>query len=304
MIDVCIIGAGPAGMTAALYALRGGLKVAVIEQGVPGGQLLKTEMIENYPGFSGGVSAFELANNMYAQISVLPGFTQVTDTAKKVRKTVEGFSVEISTGTVEARSVIIATGGNPRLLEIPGEKEYSGKGVSYCAICDGFFFKDKRVAVIGGGNTALEDALYLSKIAREVYLVHRRDSFRGSKILADKLMEHENLHLVLDSVPVEIKGEVKVRELVVKNTVTGAVSSIDLDGVFVAIGQNMNSDFVREIVAIDDSNHIIVDEKLETVIPGLFACGDVIAKTLRQVSTAVGDGAVAGQMAYEYVSSL
>lgn len=304
MIDVCIIGAGPAGMTAALYALRGGLQVAVIEQGVPGGQLLKTEMIENYPGFSGGVSAFELANNMYAQISVLPGFTQVTDTARKVRKTVEGFSVEISTGTVEARSVIIATGGNPRLLEIPGEKEYSGKGVSYCAICDGFFFKDKRVAVIGGGNTALEDALYLSKIAKEVYLVHRRDSFRGSKILADKLMEHENLHLVLDSVPVEIKGEVKVRELVVKNTATGAVSSIDLDGVFVAIGQNMNSDFVREIVAIDDSNHIIVDEKLETVIPGLFACGDVIAKTLRQVSTAVGDGAVAGQMAYEYVSSL
>lgn len=304
MIDVCIIGAGPAGMTAALYALRGGLKVAVIEQGVPGGQLLKTEMIENYPGFSGGVSAFELANNMYAQISVLPGFTQVTDTARKVRKTAEGFSVEISTGTVEARSVVIATGGNPRLLEIPGEKEYSGKGVSYCAICDGFFFKDKRVAVIGGGNTALEDALYLSKIAKEVYLVHRRDSFRGSKILADKLMEHENLHLVLDSVPVEIKGEVKVRELVVKNTATGAVSSIDLDGVFVAIGQNMNSDFVREIVAIDDSNHIIVDEKLETVIPGLFACGDVIAKTLRQVSTAVGDGAVAGQMAYEYVSSL
>ena len=304
MIDVCIIGAGPAGMTAALYALRGGLQVAVIEQGVPGGQLLKTEMIENYPGFSGGVSAFELANNMYAQISVLPGFTQVTDTARKVRKTVEGFSVEISTGTVEARSVIIATGGTPRLLEIPGEKEYSGKGVSYCAICDGFFFKDKRVAVIGGGNTALEDALYLSKIAKEVYLVHRRDSFRGSKILADKLMEHENLHLVLDSVPVEIKGEVKVRELVVKNTATGSVSSIDLDGVFVAIGQNMNSDFVREIVAIDDSNHIIVDEKLETVIPGLFACGDVIAKTLRQVSTAVGDGAVAGQMAYEYVSSL
>ena len=152
MFDLCVIGAGPAGLTAALYALRGGLEVALLEQGVPGGQLLKTEMIENYPGFSGGVAALELANNMYAQVSVLPGFTSINDTASAVNRIDGGFRVSISSGSVEAKSVILATGGNPRSLSIPGEREFAGKGVSYCAICDGFFFRNKTCDCIGSGK--------------------------------------------------------------------------------------------------------------------------------------------------------
>lgn len=304
MLDVTIIGAGPAGMTAALYALRSGLNVGVMEQGAPGGQLLKTEKIDNYPGFADGVMGMELATNMFMQISSFPNFTLISETAKKITKKTHGFIIDISTGTVETRTVIVATGGYPRTLDIPGEVEYSGKGVSYCAICDGFFFKDKVVSVIGGGNTALEDAIYLASIAKEVYLIHRRNTFRGSKILVDILNEHDNVHLVLEKVPIEIKGDSKVSEIVIKDTITEEVTSLFVNGVFMAIGQIMNSDFVKDILAIDDSGHIIVDEKMESVIPGLFACGDIISKDLRQVSTAVGDGAIAGQMAYEYLSRL
>ncbi|MDD2371816.1 MAG: thioredoxin-disulfide reductase [Firmicutes bacterium] len=304
MLDLTIIGAGPAGMTAALYALRSGLKVGMIEQGAPGGQLLKTEKIDNYPGFADGVLGMDLATNMFMQISNFDSFKLINDTAKKITRSSNSFIVDISSGTVESRTVIIATGGYPRTLDIPGEKEYSGKGVSYCAICDGFFFKDKIVAVIGGGNTALEDAMYLSSIAKEVYLIHRRNNFRGSKILVDKIKSISNVHLVLEKVPVEIKGDTKVSEIVVKDVKTESITSLFVNGVFLAIGQIMNSDFVKDSLATDDSGHIVVDEKMESITPGLFACGDVITKDLRQVSTAVGDGAIAGQMAYEYLSKL
>ncbi len=304
MLDVTIIGAGPAGMTAALYALRSGLNVCIMEQGAPGGQLLKTEKIDNYPGFADGVLGMELATNMFMQISSFANFSLINETAKKITRKPHGFTIDISTGTVETKSVIVATGGYPRTLDIPGESEYSGKGVSYCAICDGFFFKDKIVSVIGGGNTALEDAVYLASIAKEVYLIHRRNTFRGSKILVDKLKEHANVHLVLEKVPVEIKGETKVSEIILKDTKTEEITSLFVNGVFLAIGQIMNVDFVKDILATDDSGHIVVDEKMESVIPGLFACGDIISKDLRQVSTAVGDGAIAGQMAYEYLSRL
>ncbi len=304
MLDLTIIGAGPAGMTAALYALRSGLNVGIIEQGAPGGQLLKTEKIDNYPGFADGVLGMDLATNMFIQISAFENFQLINDTAKKITRTSNGFTVDISTEKVETKAVIIATGGYPRTLDIPGEKEYSGKGVSYCAICDGFFFKGKIVAVIGGGNTALEDAIYLSSMAKEVYLIHRRNTFRGSKILVDKLKSLSNVHLVLEKIPVEIKGDNKVSEIVVKDVKKNVISNLYVNGVFLAIGQIMNSDFVKETLATDDTGHIVVDEKMKSVIPGLFACGDVITKDLRQVSTAVGDGAIAGQMAYEYLSKL
>lgn len=303
MKDIIIIGSGPAGMTAALYALRSGLSIAIIEQGAPGGMLLKTEMIENYPGFEHGIGGMELANNMYLQIQGFDTLTLINDTAKSIRKKNHHFEVITSSGTQEAKSVILATGGYPRSLNVPGEREYAGKGVSYCAICDGFFFRGKTVAVVGGGNTALEDALYLASIAKDVYLIHRRKEFRASKILQDKLAEHTNLHLVLESVPKTILGETKVNALVLEDVNTHQETTIELDGVFVAVGQILNSKVAEDILMPNDAGQIPVNEKMETDVPGLFACGDVIAKHLRQVSTAVGDGAVAGQMAYEYISN-
>lgn len=304
MLDLTIIGAGPAGMTAALYALRSGLNVGMIEQGAPGGQLLKTEKIDNYPGFAEGVLGMDLATSMYLQISSFENFKLINDTAKKITQTSSGFAVKVSTGSVDSKSVIIASGGYPKTLDIPGEKEFAGKGVSYCAICDGFFFKNKVVAVIGGGNTALEDAIYLSSIVKDVYLIHRRGSFRGSKILVDKLESHANIHVVLEKAPVEIKGDNKVSGILVKDLKTNTISSMSVDGVFLAIGQIMNSDFVKDILDTDATGHVDVDKKMESSIPGLFACGDIINKDLRQVSTAVGDGAIAGQMAYDYINQL
>lgn len=304
MLDLTIIGAGPAGMTAALYALRSGLNVAILEQGVPGGQLLKTEKIENYPGFADGVLGMDLANNMFMQISTFENFKLINDVAKKITRTANGFAVQISTGTVDSKAVIVASGGYPKTLDIPGEKEFSGKGVSYCAICDGFFFRNKIVAVIGGGNTALEDTIYLASIVKEVYIIHRRNSFRGNQILVDRLKNYDNIHIILEKAPVEIKGSNKVSEILVKDLKTNTISSIFVECVFLAIGQIMNSDFVKDSLATDDLGHIVVDEKMESVIPGLFACGDIITKDLRQVSTAVGDGAIAGQMAYEYINRL
>lgn len=304
MIDVCVIGGGPAGMTAALYALRSGLTVAMVEEGAPGGQLLKTEKIDNYPGFADGVLGMDLATNMFLQVSAFPDFSLIGETAKKIHKLNGFFQVELSTGNVKAKAIVLATGGYPRTLNVPGEREYQGKGVSYCAICDGFFFKGKTVAVVGGGNTALEDAIYLSSIAKEVYLVHRRREFRGSQILVNRLKDYENLHLILEVVPTEIRGNSKVSELLLQNLSDFQQTSLFVDGVFVAIGQVMNSGFVKDILAVNEAGQVMVDEKMETIIPGLFACGDVIAKNLRQVSTAVGDGAIAGQMAYEYISNL
>ncbi len=304
MLDLTIIGAGPAGMTAALYALRSGLSVAIIEQGAPGGQLLKTEKIENYPGFVDGVLGMDLATNMFMQINAFENFKLINDTAKKISKNADNFTVNISIGTVDSKAVIVATGGYPKTLDIPGEKQFAGKGVSYCAICDGFFFKNKVVAVIGGGNTALEDAIYLASIAKEVYLIHRRNTFRGSQILVDKLKSYNNVHLVLEKVPVEIKGDTKVSEILVKDLKTNEITSMFVNGVFLAIGQIMNSEFVKDSLDTDGLGHIVVNEKMASVTSGIFACGDIITKNLRQVSTAVGDGAIAGQMAYEYISQL
>ncbi|MCI0502251.1 MAG: thioredoxin-disulfide reductase [Fusobacteria bacterium] len=301
MVDLCIIGGGPAGMTAALYGLRGGLSVNLIEQGMPGGQLLKTERIDNYPGFSDGVLGSDLALSMYDQVSKFDEFSLVNAEAKSFKKEGSTFIIEAGSKSIEAKALILATGGNPRNLNVPGEVEYAGRGVSYCAICDGFFFKDKTVAVIGGGNTALEDAIYLTSIAKEVYLIHRRNEFRGSQILVDELKDYANLHVMLEKVPVSISGDTKVNQLIIKDTNSLEETSLFIDGVFVAVGQIMNSGIVKNFVSVDDSGSVQVDEKMETSLPGLFACGDIVSKTLKQVSTAVGDGALAGQMAYEFI---
>lgn len=301
MLDVCIIGGGPAGMTAALYALRGGLTVNLVEQGMPGGQLLKTKKIDNYPGFTDGILGSDLAVNMFSQISKFENFKLINAEVKSFTKENEVFIVDAGSARVETKTLILATGGNPRNLNIPGELEFAGKGVSYCAICDGFFFKDKVVAVIGGGNTALEEAIYLSSIAKEVYLIHRRNEFRGSRILVDELEKYDNLHLLLEKVPVKIKGDSKVNEVVLKDVNSGDLNSIYVNGIFIAVGQKMNNEIAGKLISIDDSGSIVVDGKMQTSLPGLFACGDIIEKSLKQVSTAIGDGALAGQMAYDYL---
>lgn len=295
MTDVIILGGGPSGLTAALYSLRSGLSVTLIEKGAPGGQLLNTESIENYPGFPEGIKGMELATNFFTQIGSFPNLNYVTGEVTAVKEISGGVSVTTSEEIYEGKTLIISTGGSPRFLGIPGEMEFVGKGVSYCAVCDGFFFKDKTVAVVGGGNTAVEDALYLSGIAKEVHLIHRRDSFRASPLLVSKLREKENIYLNLSDTPVEILGDTRV------TGVRLAVDTLTIDGIFVAIGQKMNTGFLNDLVKLDGNGAICVNERMQTSIPGIYACGDVVSKPLRQVSTAVGDGAIAGQEVYHFL---
>lgn len=295
MTDVIILGGGPSGLTAALYSLRSGLNVTLIEKGAPGGQLLNTEAIENYPGFPEGIKGMELATNFFTQISSFPNLNYVTGEVTSLTEISGGFRVTTTGETYEGKTVIISSGGSPRYLEVPGEAEYTGKGVSYCAICDGFFFRDKIVAVVGGGNTAVEDALYLSGIAKEVYLIHRRDTFRASPLLTSKLKEKENIHLKLSDTPTAVLGEDRVTGVVLQN------ETLAISGIFIAIGQEMNTGFLGNLIELDENDAIRVNEHMQTSIPGIFACGDVISKPLRQVSTAVGDGAIAGQEVYHFL---
>ena len=304
MRDLIIIGGGPAGLTAALYALRSGNKVTLIEEGAPGGQLLKTEKIDNYPGFADGVLGMELATNMFQQINNYNNLTLETQTVVSIKKETDKISVITGSGNnIEGQALILAMGGNPRLLEVPGEVEYTGKGVSYCAICDGFFFNDKVTTVVGGGDTAIEDALYLAKIAKEVHLIHRRDTFRASKILTEQLKNHKNIKLHLNFTPTAIIGDNKVEKIEIASTTGSENKTIETNGVFVAIGQKMNTDFLNSQIPLNKYGRIIVNHKMATEVEGIFACGDIVAKSLYQVSTAVGDGAVAGQEAVYYIEN-
>ena len=304
MRDLIIVGAGPAGLTAALYALRSGNKVTLIEQGAPGGQLLKTEKIDNYPGFANGILGMELATNMFQQISSYSNLELETQTVVSIKKETDKVVVTTGNGNaIESHALVLAMGGNPRLLDIPGEVEYTGKGVSYCAICDGFFFKDKITTVIGGGDTAVENALYLAKISKEVHLIHRRDTFRAFKILTEQLKNHNNIQLHLNYTPKAILGGTKVEKIEIESTSGESNKTIETNGVFVAIGQKMNTDFLNNQIPLNKDSRIIVNHKMATEIQGIFACGDIIAKSLYQVSTAVGDGAVAGQEAVYYIEN-
>lgn len=298
MIDTIIIGGGPAGLTAALYTLRSGISVTLIEQGAPGGQLLKTERIDNYPGFIEGITGMNLATNMFGQVAAFSNFNYVTGQVLEVAKDKDLITVKTDSGLLEAKTLIIASGGTPRLLQIPGEDTFSGRGVSYCAICDGFFFKGKDVAVIGGGYTAVEDALYLSGIANKVHLVHRRETFRANPLLVAKLKEKENIYFHLNETPLEILGTTKVEKLVLKK------ETLNLNGIFVAIGQDTNVSFLGDLIDLSDNKGILVNLKGETNVSGIYACGDVTEKILKQVSTAVGDGAVCGQEVCRFLENL
>lgn len=298
MYDLIILGAGPAGLTAGIYAARGGLNAVIVESKAVGGQAALTAEIENYPGFA-SVSGYELVSLMQAQCEAL-GVSFVFDAP--VALALEGDVKRVNTaysGTLEARAVILATGALPRTLGIERESELMGGGVSYCATCDGAFFRGKPVAVVGGGNTAVEDALYLEKFASEVYLIHRRDALRADAILADRV-KNSGVHIVWDSVVTALEGDKKLQSVTLKNVKSGDTSSLAVNGLFVAVGQKPATEGLTGVEL--DGGYIVTDSEMRTSLPGVFAAGDVRKKTLRQVVTAAADGAVAAESAIKFLN--
>lgn len=298
MYDLIILGAGPAGLTAGIYAARGGLNAVIVESKAVGGQAALTAEIENYPGFA-SVSGYELVSLMQAQCEAL-GVSFVFDAP--VTLSLDGGVKRVETaysGTLEARAVILAMGALPRTLGIERESELLGGGVSYCATCDGAFFRGKPVAVVGGGNTAVEDALYLEKFASEVYLIHRRDALRADAILADRV-KNSGVHIVWDSVVTALDGDKKLQSVTLKNVKSGDTSSLAVNGLFVAVGQKPATEGLTGVEL--DGGYIVTDSEMRTSLPGVFAAGDVRKKTLRQVVTAAADGAVAAESAIKFLN--
>ncbi len=299
MYDVIILGAGPAGLTAGIYAARGGLNAVIVESKAVGGQAALTAEIENYPGFE-SVSGFELVSLIQAQCERL-GVAFVYD--NPVNVSLDGNIKSVKTaysGVLEARAVIIATGAMPRTLGLPRESALMGGGVSYCATCDGAFFKGKAVAVVGGGNTAAEDALYLEKFASSVTLIHRRDALRADAILAKRIAE-STVKVAWDSVVTQLNGEKKLSSVTLKNVKTGELSDLPVSGLFVAVGQTPATEGLRGVEL--DGGYIVTDEEMRTSLPGVFAAGDVRKKTLRQVVTATADGAIAAESAIKLLNT-
>ena len=300
MYELIIIGGGPAGMAAAIYAARAELDFVVIEGSMmPGGQVLTTSDVDNYPGLP-GVGGFELANKLAEHAKAL-GARFMTENVLSMKA--EG-SIKIITtekNTYESRSVIISTGAVHRKAGVRGEEEYAGRGVSYCATCDGAFFRNKVAAVVGGGDVALEDALYLSRLCSKVYLIHRRDEFRAAKSLVTKAKQVENIEFILDSIVEEIKGENKVTSVIIRNKNTDAENEIAVNGVFFAVGMQPMTAYVDEAVAVDEAGYILAGEDCCTNIEGVFAAGDIRTKQLRQIITAVADGANAVTSVEKYL---
>ena len=300
--DMLIIGGGPGGYTAALYAARAGLNVMLLEKLSAGGQMAQSHQIDNYPGFEDGIDGFALADKMQRQAERFGAKTEYAEVYRvDLRATPK--VVESSEGTFYGRTVVLATGANPRELGIPGERELVGRGVAYCAACDGMFFKGKTVAVVGGGNSAVADALLLSRIAKKVYLIHRRDSLRATKVYHEPLKNAENVEFLWSSQIEEFFHQDKLSGIRVKNLRSGEISQIDLDGVFVSIGRKPATDLVAGQLDLDDAGYVIAGEDTATNIPGVYAVGDVRTKQLRQIVTAVADGAVAVHLAEGHLAA-
>ena len=299
MYDTIIIGAGPAGMTAALYAARSNLKVALIEGGLPGGQMNNTSDIENYPGYA-NISGPELAEKMFEPLENL-GVEHLYGFVKNIEDHGDVKKVITDDQEFETRTVIVATGSKHRLLGVPGEEELNSRGVSYCAVCDGAFFRDQDLLVVGGGDSAVEEAIFLTQFAKSVTIVHRRDELRAQKVLQDRAFANDKINFIWDSVVREIKGENRVESVVIENVKSGQVTEQAFGGVFIYVGLDPVSDFVQELHIQDHAGWIVTDDHMKTSVAGVFAVGDVRQKDLRQVTTAVGDGAIAGQEAYKYI---
>lgn len=297
MYDLLVIGGGPAGLTAAIYGARAGLSVAVVEKAAAGGQITSTHRLENYPGFVQGISGAEFSQRLLEQ-ALRFGAQMIADEISSLQLEGKVKKAEGKGGTYQAKAVVLALGAAPRKLNIPGEQQFTGMGVSYCATCDGAFFKGLRVAVIGGGDTAFEDALYLSELASEVYLIHRRDTFRAQQYLIHRAEEKENIRFIREAIPLEIGGGMDLEHLTLKNVRTGEQTTLPVEGVFIAAGHLPNTQLVQGSVALDESGYIIAGEDTCTNLPGVFAAGDVRKKSLRQVVTAAADGAAAAMAAY------
>lgn len=302
MYDIIIIGAGPAGLTAAIYGVRAGKKVLILEGENYGGQIIKTTEIENYPGFK-NISGFDFATNLYEQALGL-GAEYINEAVLEIVDGGTMKSVKTPNNAYETKSVVIAAGAKNRPLGIDGEEKFIGSGLSYCATCDGAFFRNKEVAVVGGGNTALEDAMFLSEYCSKVYVIHRRDEFRGEKALQEQLKARTNVELVLDTVVTEIIGKFMIEGLKIKNKKTDKESELKVGGVFVAIGQTPKNEPFKSLIQLDDKGYAIGDESCKTKANGIFIAGDCRTKVVRQLATATSDGAIAALAAVEYVNSL
>ncbi|MCS7199462.1 MAG: thioredoxin-disulfide reductase [Caldimicrobium sp.] len=302
--DLVIVGAGPAGLTAYLYARRALLKTLLIEKGPVGGQVLYTDLIENYPGFPEGISGYELIDLMKRQVEKL-GLNLMQAEAIRIEDQGPIKTVTLSTGeSIITKAIILALGAKPRKLGVPGEKELTGKGVSYCAICDGPFFKGEEIAVVGGGDTALQEALYLTKFAKKIYLIHRRETFRASPILQERVKSHPQIELKLNRVVKAIYGQDKVEKVSLENLHTGKEEELTLSGIFVFIGFEPETSWLKGLIELDALGFIITDREMRTSVPGIFACGDCISKKFRQIVNACGEGAVAALSAHEYIREL
>ena len=301
MYDTIIIGAGPAGMTAALYAARSNLKVALLEAGIPGGQMNNTADVENYPGYA-LISGPELAEKMFEPLENL-GVEHIFGHVQRIEDQGDSKKVITEDEVYESKTVIIATGAFHRQLNVPGEAEFNSRGVSYCAVCDGAFFRDEDLLVVGGGDSAVEEAIFLTQFAKSVTIVHRRDQLRAQKVLQDRAFANEKISFVWDSVVEAIHGdERKVTGVTFKNIKTGETIQADFGGIFIYVGLDPVSEFVADLGIRDESGWIVTDDHMKTSVAGIYAIGDVRQKDLRQITTAVGDGAIAGQEAYKYIT--
>jgi thioredoxin reductase (NADPH) len=301
--DLIILGGGPAGLSAGIYAKRAALKTVLVEKGIMGGQVAITKAVENYPGFI-DIGGFELCDK-FLQHATSYDLEIIEKEAEKTMPGIDYHSVKLFDGTVlKAHALILAAGGTARKLQVPGEEENFGKGVSYCATCDGFFFREKTVAVIGGGDTALEDALYLAKIARKVYLIHRRDEFRGSRILRQWVFSDPNIEILFNKVVTTINSDQSgVQGISLEDTLSGDYLDLETEGVFIFVGFSPNSQIVPAGIKMNTTGYVITDEKCETAIPGIFAIGDLRQKYANQIVLAAADGCTAALAAAHYIET-
>ncbi|MFN4226748.1 MAG: thioredoxin-disulfide reductase [Candidatus Ratteibacteria bacterium] len=304
MEKVIIIGGGAAGLSAGIFLSRDKIPTLIIEKFSCGGNMLLTEIIENYPGFPDGISGFELSENMKKQFIKFGGEIK-NEEVEKIELLNNKKIVKLKNGEeIITDVIIIASGSSRKKLNVKGEKEFTGKGVSYCAICDGAFFKEKDVAVIGGGDSAVEEAIYLTRFANTVYLIHRRESLRAKKYLQKEAKNNEKIKFILPYIVKEIKGKDKVEYLILQNLSNQNITELKIDGIFISVGQLPNTEFLKGILKTDENGFIIVNEKMETNIPGIYACGDVIKKSLYQIITACSEGMTAAYFAEKYLEGL
>jgi len=301
--ELVIIGGGPAGLTAGLYAARGGLNVILIEKIVPGGQVIITDWIENYPGFPEGISGLDLVQKMTDQVkqfelNIDNNEVVSVDFSEPVKK------ITLNDKTITSHTIIIATGASPKKLGVPGEDIFFGKGISSCATCDGPFFKDRVVAAVGGGDTAVQESLFLTKFVKKIYLIHRRDKLRAAAILQKRALANEKIEMIWDSVLTDISGLTNVENITVQNVKTGDKTQLSVDGCFIWVGTIPNTQFLGDSVKLDEHGFIIAGLDAETSVPGVFAAGDVRNTPLRQIATAVGDGAIAAISAENYIENV